>query len=233
MNARMLSWMVVLMALPSVLGVCAPSRPASEDTGTALRQMRVALSDTRHAINNHETEIRIFEEKLHNQEITFDQFRQELLDGLQAQKDYSRATTINLESKIDFLDNAIKGLTADLKQLKSQSNDSVQVLSQYKQKMLELEKILDAQNEHLKNVEVALNSIMEVLQAKEAAEKASALVDKGGEGCKTYKVQAGDTLEKIAANFSTRHHKISVQALKEYNNLSSDRIVVGQTLKIP
>jgi len=44
----------------------------------------------------------------------------------------------------------------------------------------------------------------------------------------TYKVQSGDTLIKIALN-----HHTNVKAIRAANNLKSDRIVVGQKLKIP
>jgi LysM repeat protein len=44
----------------------------------------------------------------------------------------------------------------------------------------------------------------------------------------TYKVKSGDTLTTIA-----RHFGVTVKALRSANNLTSDRITVGQTLKIP
>jgi LysM repeat protein len=47
-------------------------------------------------------------------------------------------------------------------------------------------------------------------------------------GQDTYKVKSGDTLSSIAAN-----HKTSVKALRAENNLTTDRITVGQILKLP
>jgi LysM repeat protein len=44
----------------------------------------------------------------------------------------------------------------------------------------------------------------------------------------TYKVVSGDNLTKIGAKFG-----VSPSAIRNANNLTSDRIVVGQTLKIP
>lgn len=44
----------------------------------------------------------------------------------------------------------------------------------------------------------------------------------------TYKVKAGDSLYSIASN-----HKITVEALKQANNLQSSEILAGQTLQIP
>ena len=45
---------------------------------------------------------------------------------------------------------------------------------------------------------------------------------------KTYKVQSGDTLTKIANRFST-----TVKAIRTLNGLKTDNIRVGQTLKVP
>ena len=44
----------------------------------------------------------------------------------------------------------------------------------------------------------------------------------------TYKVKSGDNLIKIAQQFG-----VTVRALRSANNLTTDRITVGQTLKIP
>ena len=44
----------------------------------------------------------------------------------------------------------------------------------------------------------------------------------------TYTVKSGDTLSKIAVNYNT-----SVATIKKLNNMTSDRIGIGQTLKIP
>lgn len=44
----------------------------------------------------------------------------------------------------------------------------------------------------------------------------------------SYQVKPGDSLEKIARKF-----QISIDVLKQENNLSSDKIVVGQQLAIP
>ncbi len=47
-------------------------------------------------------------------------------------------------------------------------------------------------------------------------------------GEQTYSVQSGDTLIKIADKF-----KVTVRAIRSANNLTTDRIRVGQKLKIP
>src|SRR5262249_31478559 len=47
-------------------------------------------------------------------------------------------------------------------------------------------------------------------------------------GEQTYTVKSGDSLTKIATQFAT-----SVKAIRSLNNLKTDKIVVGQKLRIP
>lgn len=209
------------------------SRTTSDDLSQVFRQLRTTLSDIKHELRNHEFEIRTFEKKSQSQETAYDQLRQQLTNDVQSQQDFVRASNVHLEGKIETLDQGLRnletlfrGVVVDLKQMKTQANDSVTTLSQYKQKIAELEKLLESQNLHMKSLEVALNSMMEVLQVRETSKEG---VTRGTEGEKTYKVQSGDNLEKIA-----RAQKVSVQALRDINRLgNNDRIFVGQILKIP
>lgn len=246
MNAKSFCFMGALLAFPLFTCWSAPyptypGRPVPQqssqqmrqtpvDSNVDPRQLKTAVADLKHELNNHEAEIRIFENKLHNQESALEHIRQQIVDDLQGQKDYTRAMSVNLEGKIDTLDNAVKGVMADLRQIKDQANDSVNILSQYKQKLGELEKMIEAQNQHMTSLENALHSLVDVWQAKEAAaqEIATKQAQAATETAKTYKVQAGDNLEKIA-----KAHKVTVQILRDYNHLTTDRIVIGQTLKIP
>jgi LysM repeat protein len=202
---------------------------SAEDPISVLKQLRASLGDLKHEVYNHENEIRMFEDRLQNQETTLEHLQQQVTGHYQTQSESLKANQIHLEGRMDSLDMTIKSLITDTRQLRNQTNDYVQALSQYKQKMSEMEILIETQNQHMQHLETALHSIMEILQAREAAEKAIAA--KQAEipmTYKTYKVQSGDTLEKIA-----RTHKISVQSLREYNQLVNDKIRVGQTLSIP
>lgn len=215
-----------------------PNRPMQgEEINSILKQLRNGISDLRNEVRNHETEIRMFEERLHNQENSNENMRQQLSDDFQSQKDFARATNVNMQTKFDAFENRLSSIEAqvenlsrtsdgvmnDLRQIKLQANDSVTVLGQYKQKLSELESLLSSQNQHITNLEAALQSIMELFQKDTTAQ-----LSKGGNTNKIYKVQSGDNLEKIA-----KANGISVQQLKEMNQLTNDRIIVGQSLKIP
>lgn len=216
----------------AVRPAAAPAPTPGDDLTSVLRQLKTGLADLKHEMRNHESEIRIFENKLQNQETAFDQLRQQLIDDVQSQRDFVRASNVNLDGKIETLDQSLRNLETlvrnmmgDLRQMKTQANDSVSVLGQYKQKISELENLLQTQSQHMQNLETALQSMMEVWQAKEAARE---IALKTGETAKIYKVQPGDSLEKIA-----RTQKVTVQDLRNANQLVNDRIIVGQTLKIP
>ena len=209
-------------------GYNSPKRnsPAAEDNQTIIRQLRTTLSELKNTLNNHESEIRMFDNRLHNQEAIIDHSHQELTDNIQSQQETSKASVSNLEYKTDALDTTLKSIISDMRQMKTQSNEFVAILGQHKQKLAEFEKLMDAQNQHMKNLEIALSSMMEVMQAQGVTEKNY----NAGDSLKEYKVQPGDSLEKIA-----RVHKVSVQAIRDLNKLSKDkdRIFAGQTLKIP
>lgn len=252
MNVKQLFLMVALLALPLSKSYSASNysynynqssnayngnsynntstNKVSSDDAASMKQIRTTLSELKHQLNNHEAEIRTFENKLNSQETILDHVNQQLTDSVEAQQEHSKAQIINIEGQLETLDSTVKGLIADLRLMKTQANESVSILSQYKQKLSDFEKLMDAQNQHMKNLEAGLNSIMEVLQAQEAVSKAynGKPTVKNSDSSKTYKVQAGDSLEKVA-----RSQKVSVQAIRDLNNLKQDRIFVGQTLKIP
>lgn len=246
MNARYFSFAAALLILLSTVGWAAPQPyqqgypvaravppPPGEDLSSVLRQLKTGLTDLKHEMRNHESEMHIFENKIQSQETAFEHLRQQLTDDVQSQRDFVRASNVNLDGKTETLDQSMKnvetllrGLMTDVRQIKTQANDSVAVLGQYKQKISELENLVQTQNHQMQNLEAALQSMMEVWQAKEASRE---IANRTTDAFKNYKVQPGDFLEKIA-----RAQKVSVQALRDANpQIVNDRIIVGQTLKIP
>lgn len=173
----------------------------------------------KHTVDNHDTEIRMLQERCNNQEATVSSLRQQVLDSSQSTKELVRGNATGFEGKIAYLESANKNLIADLQQLKSHANDSTTALNQYKSKIVELEQTVSAQNKNIENLQAALKSLTELLQMKEGAT---------ANGDNVYRVKPGDSLEKIA-----RAHNTTIKALKERNNLTQDRINVGQKLHIP
>lgn len=215
------SGVIALLALLFICKLAAAPRGYgyNDDSQTAVREMRDTIEFLRHEVENHEAELRMFEERVNNQEQTIASLRQQVLDANQANKDLVKSSAANWDGRIAGVESANKGLVADLKQLKTHANDSGDAISHDKQRISELEKIVSMQNQNIDNLQAAMGSLMEALKVKDGVALDSS---------KEYRVRSGDSLDKIA-----RMHNTTVRAIKELNNLPNDRIVVGKVLIMP
>lgn len=229
MRSRLLRCCLVLGAIFAQNGAAVPTQtPAvrrnefSQDPQKLIAQ---ALKDISHQVKNHEVEIRTVEESLKTQEQVLEDLRTQVQNELAQCKESARAHRSQADASFQAIDQAIKnlesvmrGLVSDVQTLKTQANQTANLVSQNQQKVATLETLIEAQNQHLRNFEQALRLLMEGTVVKGSEPR------RGG----TYQVKPGDSLEKIA-----KAHRVSVQALRELNQLQSDRIVPGQSLRIP
>lgn len=198
----------------------APKRQTYVDDGTqtALRELRDSMDDVRHEMTNHDAEIRVFEEKLNTYEVTIDSLRQQVTDSSRTSQQLTRDRTDQLEARFSQLESNLKGLIADMQRFKTHSQETADLIIKSKSKIDEMEQVLSMQSHHIDHLKGALGTLMEALQMNKSDDFSS----------KTYKVKTGDSLEKIARNQQT-----TIQAIKELNKLTNDKIIVGQTLKLP
>lgn len=213
-----------------------------QDNAQAIKEVRDSLANIRHEMRNHETEIRMFDEKLTNLDIIIEGVRDQISETSKAHKEQLKGNAESLEDKIASLETATKGLVADVRLFKTHANSATTALEQYKHKISELEKIVELQNQNIEHLQSAMRSIMDALQPNEpASSKSIAVTPSGGTSTggssnnaissnndHTYRIKPGDSLEKIARNNNT-----TVQAIKELNGLANDRIVVGKVLQLP
>ncbi|MCE5319248.1 MAG: LysM peptidoglycan-binding domain-containing protein [Parachlamydia sp.] len=193
-----------------------------EETSATLREVLVALDDLRHEVRNHETEIRTYEEKTRNLEEIIDSLRKQVGDGLQAMRDSLKNHSAALDAKIASQESAAKGLTTNLQ---SHASDSAAALTDYKKRILDLEKTIDIQSRNIENLQLALKSMTEALQVKDPVQEVSKDVKPTD---KVYRVKPGDSLDKIA-----RQNQTTVKKIKELNGLARDQINIGQKLYMP
>jgi LysM repeat protein len=198
----------------------APRRyPSIDDNLQVLvNEFRDKLDYLRHEMSNQDAEVRVFEEKLNTYELTIDGLRQQLTDMGRINQQLIKDRTEQLENRVTTLESYLKGLVADMQQFKMHSQDTSNLIIQSQRKIDELERGISIQNKNLESLQAALGSLMEMMQVGKEDTVSS----------KTYKVRSGDRLEKIA-----REHQVSISELKRLNNLKDDKIIVGQTLKLP
>lgn len=222
MNAKFYFLFFLTASLLFHKGWAAPQRLQStpytsfSDAENALKQMKNQMYHLSHSVENHETEIESLTKKIQLQEEMLDASKEETHKDIDGIRKIVSLHTTDLESNklsIASADNLSKGIIADLKQIKIQSNDLVDALKQANEKITQLEKALQAQNVHMQKIEIALQSLGEFMTT--------------GTEAKIYKVQPGDSLGKIAIE-----QKVSLKTLRELNQLKNDKIFPGQTLKL-
>jgi LysM repeat protein len=133
----------------------------------------------------------------------------------------------NTQVELQILEEQVRGQekmssTADIGKVNALDKKVSQLayqLTDCSAKIASLEKAIEKQQALLSEVAQLRGSLTSVIQSLQKQ-------DSGKES--VHKVKAGDSLEKIA-----RMYKVSISALKEENDLSTDRIVVGQELRIP
>jgi len=223
MEKKFLSFLSLVVALfGATTAYSAPQKVYNQETSVAIREMRASIDEMRHEMNNHESEIRTFEDKLNNQEVIIEALRDQNTNTSKINQDLTKGNLVSLEMKINSLDTATKALASDLRQFKTHVNESTNSLNAFNQKIAIIEKVLETQSQNLDNLQSAIRSLMTVLEVK------NDLTSSDDSAVKMYCVKPGDSLDKIA-----KIHKTTSKLIKELNNLNSDRIIVGQNIKIP
>ncbi len=211
----------VLFALTSYLvSGCSPLTSSPYDgkyqLELTLHEVQTSLDDLRHDVNSFRSELLIVDGRMKHHE-----------DALVALKNYelekAKTKIEQLASDIQALEKkwttAEKNRVADsseLKQLATHAKETSMALTQFKDRIGELEQDLIAGQRRFEEISKLKGNIDSLAKSLR------------GVDLKTYKVRSGDSLEKIA-----KLNKVSVDKLKKQNGIEQDLIVVGQELKIP
>ncbi len=214
--------LLALFVLSFFVYSCSPlkSSPKEEkhQMELTLHEVQTNLDDMRHDLNCYQTELQILDGKIKNQENSLTSLKQQNLERLQNKTETILKQINTLEQKLTSNEKKHTHANSDITQLSSHANETTAALSQYKDRMNELERAIYSQNKKLD----------EVAKLKTTLEAIAKSMKENSNDALSYKVKAGDSLEKIA-----RSNKVSVDSLKKINNLDNDLIVVGQELKIP
>lgn len=183
-----------------------------------LHEVRTSLDDLRHDINCFQTEMQILDGRIKYYENALATLKQQDLEKQQIKISQISQQIQSLEKKWSSLDRVQQGGEQELKQLLSHANETTAALTQFRNRIQELEGEILVQNRRFEELAKLKGNIETITRELRAS----------SDSYKIYKVRSGDTLEKIA-----RLHKIPVDQIKKSNQLDQDLIVVGQELKIP
>lgn len=183
--------LLILMCTPLIWG-CTSTLTAlrSPNNDAVFEEMRMEIADLKHTLHGTEVEVKLLEERLDGRE-----------------ENPGKGDLAAVQRKIAALEKTVDKMSSDLKSLMNYASQTTSSLSQYRDRIQELDRKLE-----------------EVTQLKSTLSQ----ISKTYSSSEIYQVQSGDSLEKIARKFH-----VSLESLKRENNLSSDKIVVGQQLNIP
>lgn len=178
-------------------------------TEAALDELRVEIDDLKYALKSTQVELNLLDERIKKQDQPFHAAKTTLSSSLTSQ--------INtFEKKISQLEKTLEKIANDLRTLSNSANQTLSRLQHLEQELLSHENRLN----EIAKLKGTLMSISKAIHPKSSNEPLPET--------KSYRVKAGDSLEKIA-----RHHHISTDALRKINHLSDDKIFVGQELRLP
>jgi len=178
-----------------------------------LHKVRTGVEEVRHELNSREIEYHVLDGKFIDLERAMAHLKKQI-NELQLDKFESLVGQLQAMGKsVQQLAVKQDKIVADIRQLRSHANETTTALVQYKEKITQFEQFVALQNQQLK----------ELIKLKEGGAQCAQFENK-----KVYKIKSGDSLEKIA-----REQGTSVEEIKKLNQMTSDLIVVDQTLYLP
>lgn len=167
------------------LSSCSPLRSSPNDEKhqleLTLHEVQTSLDDLKHDINCFQTELQILDGRIKYFENALASLKQHDLEKQQTKIDQISQTIQNLEKKWTSFEKSHLTEAKDLQTLSSHANETTAALTQFKDRINELEQEIFSQNR--KYDEIAKKTLI-------------------------YKVKPGDSLEKIAKAHKTAVEKI-------------------------
>jgi len=186
-----------------------------------IHEMQTNMDDLRHDFNCYQTELNILDGKIKHHETALSFLKQEQVEQQEVKLSNLSEQLTLFEKKLHGLEKSSTNEITNIKKLASHSSEVTSALTQYKERIIELEKEILSQNHRLEELS-KIKGTLELVARNLKNERPSY------SKLKNYNVKAGDSLEKISKKYDS-----SVQELKEINGLNDDMIVIGQELKIP
>ncbi|HSX12833.1 MAG TPA: LysM peptidoglycan-binding domain-containing protein [Chlamydiales bacterium] len=198
--------------ISALLVGCSPLKTSPHDEKyqweLTLHEVQTNLDDLRHDTNCFATEIQILDGRIKCFENALASLKQQDIEKQQTRIDQIAHQLQLIDRKWTAFEKKQETAKENVESLSTHAKETGIALSQFKNRMMELE--------------------TEILQQGRKLDTIAKLKDGLIKSTKVYKVRPGDSLEKIA-----KTHKTDVSTLKLINHLQNDLIVVDQELNVP
>ncbi len=209
------------LALLLIASACSPAKSSPNDEKhqleLTLHAVQTNLDDLRHDINCFQTELQILDGRIKYNENALAALKTQDLEKQQARLEQLNQQIQSFEKRWLAHEKSRDHASSELNHLTAHAQETSAALSQFKQRIEELEDQLVSGQRRFEELGKLKGNIENLAKSL-----------RNSESFKIYKVKAGDSLEKIA-----KAHRTAVEKIKRLNNLEQDLIVVGQELKIP
>ncbi|NGX63628.1 MAG: Chromosome partition protein Smc [Candidatus Anoxychlamydiales bacterium] len=183
-----------------------------------LHEVQTNLDDLRHDLNCFHTEVQIIDGKIKHQEDATQNLKQQHVEKLQHKLDTHTKQISTLDNKLSQFETKYSNSSSNISTLSNHANETTLALSQHKDKIKELENIIIRQNQRLDDIAKIKTTLQDIVKT----------IKSDSSNFIVYRVKAKDSLEKIA-----KANNVTIDSIKQINNLENDLIVIGQKLKIP
>src|SRR3990167_5970691 len=189
---------------------CSPLRTSPHDDKhqweLKLHEVQTNLDGLKHDINCFQTEMQILDGRIKYYENALASLKQKDIEKQQLKLDQLGHDLQTLEKKWSLFEKNQINEKSGVQQLVAHSNETTIALSQFKNRIQELEQEMILQNRRFEELAKVKGSIDMLAKSLKMS-------------CKIYKVRSGDSLEKIAVA-----HHTKVERIKKFNELNSDLI---------
>jgi LysM repeat protein len=198
---------------------CSPLKSSPDDEKhkleLTLHEVQTNLDDAKHDISCFQTDLRILEDRMRQQEQSFTSLKKETSDKLYFEYKALVQKCAALENQIKEFKLWQEDVTAQIKSALTHANEITTAISQHQKKLSELHQISYKHSQRFQELSSLKKSLELIINNLNASQS-------------THVVSERETLEKIA-----RKYHLSVDRLKRANHLEKDIIYPGQKLIIP
>jgi chromosome segregation ATPase len=178
----------------------------------SVQKLKNEIEDLKQEMKAYQIEVGILEGKIMNHDEDLGYLQAQDLPGKNGGRSLDSQTLV--EKKVLEIERTLDLLVRRFDRIEIESKEIAKSVGIYKQRFQDYEKFLQSQNDSIQELGKLKKNLKDIRE--DALETT------------TYRVRAGDSIDKIARQFGT-----TPEQLKKMNQLHNDLILVGQEIRVP